>query len=282
MVSAVEVSTNVADAIGRGEAVARRNQSARSVAANGMSVCGTTSERTGAGSSSTRWTSQPSATNPQTYWSTAQVAPGRFGSAGLEWLAQAGADIYTSDEAGRDPAELSLLVKSAARGGAFVSYFQYGPASDALTEAAGTGLYLHLTNRERPRDFDALAGLADTCRRANAWLVYYHHGPSAAGLAGVAGNGGWVHLTDGSVPRGEGLAVLLDAARDAAGAGSGVVLHLDGELDAPTVEDLMTAGVFVIFGQPHDFRSPFRELERRAARRRLDGRAYYLTADFLP
>ena len=210
------------------------------------------------------------------------VDTGRFGSAELEWLAQAGADIYTSDEAGRDPAGLSLLVKAAARGGAFVSYFQYGPASDALTEAAGTGIYLHLTNRERPRDLDALAGLADTCRRANAWLVYYHHGPSAAGFAGVAGNGGWVHLTDGSVPRGEGLAVLLDAARDAIGAGSGVVLHLDGELDAPTVEDLMKAGAFVIFGQPHDFRSPFRELERRAARRRLDGRAYYLTADFLP
>jgi hypothetical protein len=38
----------------------------------------------------------------------------------------------------------------------------------------------------------------------------------------------------------------------------------------------------VIFRRPNDFRSPLRGLERRAARRPLDFRAYYLTPDFLP
>ncbi len=210
------------------------------------------------------------------------VDTGRFVSAELEWLAQAGADIYTSDESGRTPAELSLLVKSAARAGAFVAYFQYGPESGALTEAARTGLYLHLSNREQPRDPAALAGLAHACRRAGGRLVYYHHGPAAAGFGSVAENGGWVHLPGESVPRGEGLAVFLDAARDAAAAGSGIVLHLDDGLDAAAIEDLMRAGAFVIFRDPHDFRSPLRGLEQRAAGRRLDIRAYYLTADFLP
>jgi len=210
------------------------------------------------------------------------VDTGRFGSPELEWLAQAGADIYTSDESGRGPAELSLLVKSAARAGAFVAHFHYGPVSDALAEAALTGLYLHVSNREQPRDLEALGGLAYGCRRAGAWLVYYHHGPVTAGLEAVAGNGGWVHLSDESVPGGEGLAPLLDAARDAAAAGAGIVVHLDNGLDPSAVDDFMKAGAFVIFRKPHDFRSLLRGLERRAARRALDIRAYYLTPDFLP
>jgi len=210
------------------------------------------------------------------------VDTGRFGSAELEWLAQAGADIYTSDESNRSPAELSLLVKSATRGGAFVACFQYGPVSDALAEAAQTGVDIHVSNREQPRGLEALAGLAYACRRAGARLVYYHHGPVGAGLETLTGNGGWVHLSDEAVPRGEGLAGFLDAARDAAAAGSAIVLHVGDGLDAPAVEDFMEAGAFVIFRNPHDFRSPFRALERRAARRKLDNRAYYLTPDFLP
>jgi hypothetical protein len=210
------------------------------------------------------------------------VDTGRFVSAELEWLAQAGADIYTSDESGRSPAELSLLVKSAARGGAFVAYFLYGPVSGTLTEAARTGVYLHMSDREQPRDVAALAGLAYACRRAGAWLVYYHYGSVAAEFEAVAENGGWVHLPSESLPRGEGLAPFLDAARDASAAGSGIVLHLADGLDATQIEDLMKAGAFVIFRDLHDFRSPLRNLERRAARRRLDIRAYYLTPDFLP
>ena len=210
------------------------------------------------------------------------VDTGRFGSAELEWLAQAGADIYTADEAGRTATELGLLVKAAARGGSFVAHFQYGPLDEALDEAAGTGLHLHVSNRDRSRDLEALAGLAHSCRRAGGRLVYYHHGPTAAGLGGVAENGGWVHLGAAAVPRGEGLRAILDAARDAAAAGSGLVLHLDDGLEAAAVEDLLKAGTWILFDRPHDFRSPFRELERRAARRRLDARAYYLTTDFLP
>jgi len=211
------------------------------------------------------------------------VDTGLFGSAELEWLASAGADIYTSDETGRSAAELSLLVKSAARGGAFVAWFQYGPFDERAAEIALTGADLHVSDRERPRDLEALAGLAYACRRAGARLVYYHHGPAAAGLGGLAGNGGWIHLTAASVPPGEGLGLLLDAARDAAAAGAGIVLHLDDDaLEAAAVEELMRAGAFVIFGRPHDYRSAFRELERRAARRRPGVRSYYLTADFLP
>lgn len=210
------------------------------------------------------------------------VDTGRFSSPELEWLAQAGADIYTSDESGRGPAELSLLVRSAARGSAVIAYFLHGPADEALSGVAGSGVDLHVSNRERPRDAEGLAELAHACRRAGARLVYYHHGPFAAGLGNLARDGGWIHLGAESVPGGDGFAALLDAARDAAAAGSGMVLHVDDDLDAAAVEDLMTAGAFVIFGAPHDFRSPLRSLERRAALRPLDPRASYLTSDFLP
>ncbi len=210
------------------------------------------------------------------------VDTGRFVSSEMEWLAEAGADIYTSDECGRSAAELSLLVKCAARGGAVVAGFLYGPLDGAPAEAATAGVYLHVSNRERPRDAGALAELAHACRRAGSRLVYYHHGPFAAGLGDVARDGGWLHIEDESVPRGEGLAAVLDAARDAAAAGSGLVLHVDDGLEAAAVDELMKAGAFVVFRSPHDFRSPLRAVEGRASRRVLDFRAYYLTPDFLP
>jgi hypothetical protein len=44
----------------------------------------------------------------------------------------------------------------------------------------------------------------------------------------------------------------------------------------------LEAGAIVLFLKPSDFKSPLRYLERQAGRRKIDFRAYYLTADLLP
>jgi hypothetical protein len=210
------------------------------------------------------------------------VDTGRFGASELEWLAQAGADLYTSDEAGRTAGELGLLAAAAARGAGIVAYFLYGAFGGAVAEIAQSGVYLHVSNREAERDAAGLADLAYACRRSGAWLVHYQHGPLAGGFGDVVRNGGWLHLSDEAFDSGEPLAPFLELSRDAAAAGAGVVLHLENGLEAAAVLDLIKAGAFVIFGQAHDFRSPLREAERRADRRVLGFRAYYLTSTFLP
>jgi hypothetical protein len=210
------------------------------------------------------------------------VDTGRFPSLELEWLVQSGADLYTSDEVERSPAELSLLVKAAARGRGIVACFQHGAFTETTPEIARTGAYLHVGHREREGNTAALADLAYACGRSGAWLVDYRHGPLAPGLVELARNGGWIHLSGESLPAGTSLSPFLDMAREAAAAGAGVVLHLEDTLDAAAVLDIMNAGAHVIFRRPNDFRSPLRGLERRAARRPLDFRAYYLTPDFLP
>jgi hypothetical protein len=210
------------------------------------------------------------------------VDSGRFPSQELEWLVRAGADLYTSDEVERSPAELDLLVRAAARGRAVVACFQHGALTVGTVEIARTGAYLHVSRREQERDTAVLADLAYACRRSGAWLVDYEHGALAAGLVELARDGGWIHLSEGSLPARESLSSFLDMAREAAAAGAGVVLHLEETLEPATALDIMNAGAHVIFRRPTDFRSPLRELERRAARRPLDFRAYYLTPDFLP
>jgi hypothetical protein len=210
------------------------------------------------------------------------VDSGRFSSAELEWLSRAGADLYTSDEQARSAAEIDLLVKAAARGGGIVAYFLHGEISDGAREIALTGAYLHVSNREKARDMTELAALAHACRRAEARLVAYQHGPLSEALIEVARNGGGVHLSDESLPAEAPLSPFLDMVRDAAAGGSGVVLHLEDSLGAAALLDIIKAGAHVIFRRRNDFRSPLRELEARAAGRRLDFRACYLTCDFLP
>ncbi|MGB7296528.1 MAG: hypothetical protein WBC70_13150, partial [Candidatus Aminicenantales bacterium] len=133
------------------------------------------------------------------------IDTGRFNVFELEWLAEAGADIYTSDAARPKRAELDLLAKAGARGSAVIAYFHHGEltgdAADVssswtfLKEIGRSGIDLHLSSREKPRDFVELAGLAEACRRAGTRVVYYHHGPFEPGLGALARAGGWIHLS---------------------------------------------------------------------------------------
>src|SRR3972149_11658327 len=118
------------------------------------------------------------------------VDTGRFSAYELEWLAEAGTDLYTSDEARSNRAELGLLAKACARGDAVIAYFHHGilsadsgeaPTSPGfLAEAGRDGVDVHLSSRERARDLAGLAEIAHVCRRAGSRLGYYHHGLAEA------------------------------------------------------------------------------------------------------
>jgi hypothetical protein len=220
------------------------------------------------------------------------VDSGRFGAFELEWLAEAGADLYTSDEARPNKVELGLVARASARGGSVLAYFHHGvlagdtgdtPASPGfLSDLGRDGVDIHLSDRERARDLAGLAGIAYVCRKAGSRFVYYHHGLPEAGLADLGRSGAWIHLSDQNLKAGGGGALVADIAAEAAASGSGLVIHLQKGLAAERVRELLKAGAFVLFRTPPaDLRSPLRALEKQARRRRPDRRSFYLYPDFL-
>jgi hypothetical protein len=221
------------------------------------------------------------------------VDTGRFSAFELEWLGEAGADLYTSDEARPNRSELCLLAKSCARGDALIAYFHHGDLSgdsgDAptspvfLAETGRDGVDIHLSNRERPRDLAALAEIAYICRGAESRLVYYHHGSADSGLVDLARSGGWIHLSDlGLAGDGE-PTLLVDISAEAAASGSGLVMHVEKGVPVEIVRDLLEAGAFLLFNTPPAGRgSRLRRVEDEARKKQLDNRSFYLHAFFLP
>jgi hypothetical protein len=221
------------------------------------------------------------------------IDSGRFNVFELEWLAEAGADIYTSDAARPKRMELDLLAKACARGNAVIAYFHWGSLSEGeadmpsswafLREIGRGGIDLHLSSREKPRDFVELAGLAEACRRAGTRVVYYHHGPLESGLGALARAGGWIHLSAENLDDKAGTALLEETARAASAARAGIVIHLERGWPVETLRNLLRSGVFLLFKTPpEDRRSRIRAVEQRARKRRLDRRSYYLHTTFLP
>ena len=221
------------------------------------------------------------------------VDTGRFGAFELEWLAEAGADLFTSDEARPDRPALGLLAKACSRGDSSIAFFMGGPLEESaaaeapswsfLREIGRDGVDLHLSSRERERDLAELAETAHVCRKAGSRLAYYHHRPLEAGLENLARSGAWIHLPDESLDEAGRKTMLSDVIRAAAAAGAGVVLHLGRAHPVEPLRDYLEAGAHLLFGTPPgDPRTLLGSLENTARKRRLDRRAYYIHAFFLP
>jgi hypothetical protein len=219
---------------------------------------------------------------------------GRFSLYELEWLGEAGADIYTSDNARPDKMEVDFLAKACARGDALVAYFHYGEIGEEaeggekaslefLKDIGRSDAHIHLTNREIPREIPGLCELAHVCKKAGTRLVYYHQGPPEDGLVSLARSGAWIHLSDQSLEPGEESLLPVDLAREAAGAGVGLILHIERGLHVPFLREILKAGAYLLVQTPpSDYRSPSRTLERKATKRTPDFRSYYLYASFMP
>jgi hypothetical protein len=210
----------------------------------------------------------------------------------LEWLGEAGVEIYTSDQSRREARATILLSKAAAKGGAAAAYFHHGPLTDtpdgtaldvsSLLELGRSGLGVFVSNAKIRRDLAALVELAQACAKGGRPLVYYHHGPLDPAFESLAREGAWIHAAAPSLRTADDLVVFGDCVRAGRGKRGGVILHVDRELDPLWITDLLEAGVHVLFQTPpSDYRSPLRPLEIRAKSRSMDPRAFYLYPAFL-
>lgn len=212
------------------------------------------------------------------------IDQGRFSTSELEWLAETGTDLYTSDKTGRTVADLVLVRKAGSRGKAVTALFQHGPlvetALTALREIGRAGVDIHLSNLDGPRDWDPLADLAWDCAEAGSVFAYQHHGPPAPELEALAGRGAWIHVSSRSLASPSEAGLLAACALAARARGGNVVLHVETPADPALLSDLAAAGAFLLFRTPRsDYRSSLRPFEEAAARRRLPDRAYYLFSE---
>jgi len=220
------------------------------------------------------------------------IDTGRFDPLELEWISGHGADLYTSDETRSNVHDLEFISAASRKGNAFVSYLINGkwdvggeedPTFSDLMDVGRYGAYLHLTNRQEPRDILQVARLAYNCTQSGSWLVYYHHGPLEKSLLELGRNGAWIHITDQSLEGEESQAMIRDIVLSARSAGSNLVLHWDNGNYFSLLDDIVKAGAVVLFKSPlFDYKSPLKALEKGIRRKRLDFRAYYLHSSVLP
>lgn len=221
------------------------------------------------------------------------IDSGKFDRFQLEWITEAGADFYTSDEVRRNAQELEFINEACKKGAAVMVYFHHGIleleegndslAFSGLLDLGRSGIYIHLTNKERGRDFSLLNQLAYNCRRGGSWLVYYHHGSLEAYLVELGRNGAWIHISDQSIQGEEDSVLLQDIIKSLRSAGTNLVLYLEKELDFSLLHDIVKADAFVLFTSSlFDYRSPMKALERESRKKKLDFRTYYLYPTFLP
>jgi len=221
------------------------------------------------------------------------IDTGKFDQFQLEWLAEAGADIYTSDEARTDFLELEFVSRACKKGGASCVYFLHGPLGPEeengsisfidLQNLGRAGIYVHVTNRQKQREIAQLNELAFACRRGGSWLVYYHHGQLELSLEEMARSQAWIHASERIFQEAEDPALILDSLKSAISAGLRCVLHVEKGLDISLLQDVINAGTWILFKSSlFDYKSPLRALEKKTRRRKLDYRAYYLYPNILP
>ncbi|MBP1660911.1 MAG: hypothetical protein H6P95_2103 [Candidatus Aminicenantes bacterium] len=202
---------------------------------------------------------------------------GRFSAVELEWLCEAGARFFTSDEVRRDAGDLRRIQEACARGGSAIAFLVTGPVDvPSLLELARLKIILHISNRERAVDPAALAALA-----AEGRLVYYHHGPLAPELAEAAGLGIRLHLSDGSLDAGDPEPALGILAASRSGRGR-VYVYVEKGLPPEFLRDIASAGARLLFKTPpSDSQSRLRPIERRFAKTAPAPEDHYLDATFL-
>jgi len=215
------------------------------------------------------------------------VDSGKLTAYELEWLGEAGADLYTSDRTRSDEREITLVNQACRKGGAVVAYLHRGAIEgpdktdlislSSLKELGRSGIYLYLSNKERQRQLFEMTELAFSARKGGSWLVYYHHGTLEAELESLAANGAWIHLADSSLASEENLFLFLDIVHAAIDAGTNCVLHLERGVAVGWLQDIFDAGALILFKIAlADYRSPLKTLERKTNKRKLDFKNFYL------
>ena len=220
------------------------------------------------------------------------VDSGKLSPSELEWLGEAGADLYTSDLARPSHREIILMNMAARKGGGAAIIFHHGPfepdekersvSFEALKEMGRSGVHIGVSNGRGRREFAALEELAGACVSGGTRLVYYHHGPLDPSLVGIARAGAFIHFAGSALQNEDDVVALCDLAKAALEKKGNVVLHIEGALALNWLSDIFDAGACVLFQTPpSDYRSPQKPFELRAERQAPSPRSYYLYPAFL-
>ena len=216
------------------------------------------------------------------------VDSGRFETAELEWLCEAGADFYTSDGARPDVSGLRLIGKACVRGNSLAALLVDGPIGEGFSDPAfmafrellGDGFSLHVSNRERRRDVARLTELAASAGRGRGSLVYYHHGAPAPELEALADAGALIHLSDKALEEGD--EDLLRGIAERSKGGPNLFLYVERGLPFPLLRDVREAGAVLLFKTPPGEAGSFlRKLEDAARKQSPPLGTYYLDTTFL-
>lgn len=220
------------------------------------------------------------------------IDSGRNDIVSLGRLSEAGAEVYSSDEARPDPMQLIPVVLFGRKSGSPTFYYIHGPlAADPKTSEVGetvlefgrTGGDIHLSNRERTRSVSQLLALAEACRPGRGRLVYYHFGRLDPQLEDLAAEGGWIHGLAQELDTEAAEFLILDILHAGRRSGAGFILHVEKAGSTPRLRRVFEAGAFLEFHTAPAESSPDRsKLEAESERRRPDARAFYLHTDFLP
>jgi hypothetical protein len=220
------------------------------------------------------------------------IDSGAFDPFQMEWLGEAGADIYTSNRARQNLSEFVLIGRAAAKGDALTAYFHHGPflseekentvPFSALKEMGRSGIDIHLSNKQRSGEWGKLEELADACAAGTSRLVIYHHGPLGPELESLVRRGAWIHVSDASLRNDGDVVLLTDCLAAARARGVQLIFHLEHNLPLAWLENIFAAGAFVLFKiPPTDYRSRLRPFEQASKKRQPDFRATYIDATFL-
>lgn len=219
------------------------------------------------------------------------VDSGTLSPSELEWLGEAGADLYTSDLARPSLRELILMNDAARKSGGAAVFFHRGPfdsagnersvSFEALKEMGRSGVFLHVSNSRERREFGALEELALACASGGTRLVYYHHGALDLSLERIARAGAWIHIASAALQKEDDVVALRDLAEAALEKKGNVVLHVEGALAPAWLSDIFDSGARVLFQTPpSDYRAAQKPYELRAKRQALSPRSYYLYSAF--
>lgn len=220
------------------------------------------------------------------------IDSGNLDSSTLEWLAEVGADVYTSSTTRNNPQEWENLNSACQKGRALLGLFhrvrekeesENVLSLDAVFNLAGEGVYIYLVTKKEENDFPFLIKLARECRRGESFLVCYHHGSMDPQLIDLGESGAWIHLSDQIIQEEEDFLTLLDTVNSAQSAGAGVVFHMEKGLAFSKLRDLTRAGAFLVL-KPGlmESRYPFKKLIHKARKKKLDHKAYYLYSNIFP
>ncbi len=211
----------------------------------------------------------------------------------MQWLAQAGADIYTSDAAGRSAHDLIFINKACNKGRSFTAFFltgllgEKGDSSEVslpqLSAMGDSGIVLHISNREYERNLSDLSSLASSCAQGSGRLVYYHHGLLIEDCIRLADNGSWVHVSDRSLKSDEQIPLMINLIKSARSSGAGVVLFVEEKTNVNRLWEVFNAGGFILFKNGHfDYKSPYRPIQEKGRHHILDFKAVYLNTTVFP